>query len=355
MRVLNSDSVTPAWMSKQLQRAGFDVEVASFEVAPIGTGQIGKCLRYTLTFDRDDPRAPRSLVGKFASDDANSRAAGVQFGNFIKEVRFYQELQPRLSIATPRCFYADIEGEGPDCAILLEDLAPRVQGDQLKGTSVDIARSAVLELVGLHAPTWCDPSLRGVDWLGEPDPAIGAETRALYASLMPGFLERFGPALAQDEAEILSAAGQTNGPLFGGLPEPFSVVHVDYRLDNLLIDEGAVPPDVVAVDWQSLTLGRPLADVAYFLGAGLLPEVRRASERGIFQDYHRLLTDAGVSGYGFDACWDDYVRGSFAGFGVTVIASMMVQRTERGDAMFTAMAQRHARHAIDLGAERFLG
>ena len=40
---------------------------------------------------------------------------------------------------------------------------------------------------------------------------------------------------------------------------------------------------------------------------------------------------------------------------VTVIASMLVQQTERGDEMFTAMARRHSRHALDLGSAEFLG
>ena len=34
--------------------------------------------------------------------------------------------------------------------------------------------------------------------------------------------------------------------------------------------------------------------------------------------------------------------------GVAVAASMLVERTERGDQMFMAMAHRHARHALDL-------
>lgn len=32
----------------------------------------------------------------------------------------------------------------------------------------------------------------------------------------------------------------------------------------------------------------------------------------------------------------------------------LVQQTERGDAMFVAMARRHARHALDLGSAEFL-
>ena len=95
-------------------------------------------------------------------------------------------------------------------------------------------------------------------------------------------------------------------------------------------------------------------DVAYFMGAGLLPETRREVEVDILRDYHAALQQAGVEDYDWEQCWTDYRKGSFSGFGVTVIASMIVERTERGDEMFTTMARRYARHAIDLGADEFL-
>ena len=139
---------------------------ADFTRTQIGTGQIGKCIRFALELDGDDPTAPRSLVGKFPSDDPTSRATGVALKNYIKEVSFYRTMQKRVSISTPRCYYAEIEGEGPNFALLLEDLSPARQGDQLAGCSADVARAAVLELVGLHAPSWCDESLLGIDWLG---------------------------------------------------------------------------------------------------------------------------------------------------------------------------------------------
>lgn len=145
------------------------------------------------------------------------------------------------------------------------------------------------------------------------------------------------------------------GPLFSGLQSPYALVHVDYRLDNLLIDSRERPPTIAVVDWQSITLGSPLSDVAYFLGAGMLPERRRPVEQGIVGAYHRALGEHGVGDYPWDRCWMDYRRGSFAGFGVTVIASMLVQQTPRGDDMFTVMARRHSRHALDLGAAEFLG
>ena len=66
------------------------------------------------------------------------------------------------------------------------------------------------------------------------------------------------------------------------------------------------------------------------------------------------LGEAGIRDYAWERCWQDYRRGTFSGFAVTIIAAVMVQQTERGDDMFVAMASRHARHAIDLGAGELL-
>jgi aminoglycoside phosphotransferase (APT) family kinase protein len=219
---------------------------------------------------------------------------------------------------------------------------------------VDVARAAVLELVGLQAPSWCDESLKGYDWLytlQEPD----LTTHMLYAQLLPGFLERYGDRLADDERAIIARVAESpESPLFAPSEHPFCLEHVDYRLDNMLIDTRQSPPKVTVVDWQSLRLGPPMNDVAYFLGAGLLPEDRRPAEERIVRDYHRALAAAGVEDYQWEQCWTDYRKGTFSGFGVTVIASMIVQQTERGDEMFTVMAQRHARHALDHDAAEFL-
>jgi aminoglycoside/choline kinase family phosphotransferase len=260
-----------------------------------------------------------------------------------------------VRIRTPRCYYADIDGEGPDFALLLEDLRPATQGDQLAGCTPDVARAAVLELVGLHAPRWCDASLRGVGWLGESGEAGAEAFCGIYRQLLGPFFDRYGARLEPDERAIIEAVGDApHGPLFSPTREPFSLIHVDYRLDNLLFDRRFDPPRVAVVDWQSITLGPPLNDVAYFLGAGLLPEARRPVEAAIVREYHAALRAASVAGYDWARCWNDYRRGTFAGFGVTVIASMMVQQTERGDEMFTAMARRHAQHALDLAAAEFL-
>ncbi len=350
------DEVTADWLSESLRGHGHDVAVVGFSSSDIGTGQLGRCIRYVLDLDGAPSaidRAPKSLVGKFPSDDPASRQTGVMLRNYIREVRFYQEVQERLSVNTPKCYYAEIEGEGPLFALLLSDLAPARQGDQIEGCSEQVAAAAVDELTGLHAPTWNDTSLLELDWLGAANTASLSENRERYRTLLPGFLERYGHSLERDARDILASYADSDLWIEGD-PSPFSLVHIDYRLDNLLIDDRSDPPRVTVVDWQSLTKGRPLGDVAYFIGGGMHAEPRRRVEQELVRNYHSRLLASGIDDYPFEHCWDDYRRGCFTGFAVTVVASMLVQETERGHQMFTVMAQRHTRHALDLDAGALL-
>ena len=350
-----ADEVSAEWLTDCLRSAGHErARVRGFEAARVGTGQIGKCIRYTLDLASPEDGVPRTLVGKFPSDDPLSQQTGVDLGNYRREVEFYRQLASRLTIRTPRCYFAEIEGEGPHFALLLADAAPAEPGNQLTGCDEAVARAAVLELAGLHGPTWNDPTICGVDWISEPSMETIEKHRGWYQSLLPGFLDRYASRLEADSRRIIERVAASSGHPFNGRPDPFALTHVDYRLDNMLIDDHHSPPTVTVVDWQSVTVGAPLNDVAYFLGAGLLPEARRACEESIVREYHQRLLAAGVESYPWVDCWTDYRRGTFAGFLVTVIASMIVQETPRGNEMFIAMAQRHSRHAIDLDAEEYL-
>lgn len=355
MTIPAHDDIDRIWLTDRLREAGHRrAEVVSFRKQQIGTGQIGDCYRYDLELTGADENTPESLVGKFPSADPVSRATGVQLRNYYREVQFYRTLAPGLGIRVPRCYYAEILGEGPEFVLLLEDMRPAEQGDQLAGCDAAVARAAVGELVGLQAPSWCRGELKDFDWLAADELSRSAVTE-LYAQLLPGFIERYGHALAADEADIISRVGRSpECPLFQPATEPFCLEHVDYRLDNMLIDGRCSPPAVTVVDWQSVRIGKPMNDVAYFLGAGMIPEARREVEEALVRAHHTNLQAAGVSGYSWERCWEDYRQGSFAGFGVTVIASMIVGQTTRGDEMFISMARRHARHALDLGAVEFL-
>lgn len=127
-------------------------------------------------------------------------------------------------------------------------------------------------------------------------------------------------------------------------------MHGDYRIDNMLFDPAPGGRPLTVVDWQTVRLGLGPSDVAYFMGNAFEPEVRRSCERALVERYHRALGGYDIDGYSFDECWDDYRRSSYASLMMAVFASMMVGRTDRGDAMFMAMANRSAVMAADLDA-----
>lgn len=94
--------------------------------------------------------------------------------------------------------------------------------------------------------------------------------------------------------------------------------------------------------------------MAYFIGAGRLVDDRRVHEGALVRQYHADLLAAGVTGYGWEECWTDYREGTSAGLLMAVGASMLVERTERGDEMFMVMASRHSHHVLDLDAAELI-
>jgi hypothetical protein len=85
--------------------------------------------------------------------------------------------------------------------------------------------------------------------------------------------------------------------------------------------------------------------------AGLLPDDRRTHEVELVRLYGDGMAALGVDIDG-DELWAQYRFFTMGGVIMAVIASMIVQQTERGDDMFIAMASRHGRHALDLDAEQ---
>jgi hypothetical protein len=349
------EALTAAWLTDALTRTGQlgRGEVREASVRPLGTGQMCDSVRVTLTYDRPSD-APASLIAKLPAADSTSRATARALRSYEKEVRFYQHLAPRLPMRTPIAYYADIDVADADFVLLLEDLAPAQQGDQLAGCTPEVAELALTELVGLHAPRWDDPALLDLDWLhGDPD-----ASRAFMVTLLPTLWDGFRERYVADLPQHVHQAGE---PLFDHIeaylastPGARTIVHGDYRLDNLLLDPTPGGTPIAVVDWQTCAAGSGPQDVAYFIGAGLREQDRRAVESELVERYHRDLVAAGVEAYPWDRCWSDYRRGSWAGLVMAVAASMLVERTDRGDQMFLTMASRHARHALDLDAREFV-
>jgi len=341
------EDLTPEWLTAALRSGGLDVTVASVDHRPVGTGQMAESHRLTLNYDADADAGPATVVAKVPAQGPESRAAGAA-GGYANEVGFYRDLAHTVTIRVPECHYAAIGSDLGRFVLVLEDLAPAEQGDQLAGCTVEQAGAAVETLAGLHGPRWCDPTLFDVTWLQRVTPETSFFLGELMRSATDGFVDRYRGRMSGDDIDTLQAFAAVTHDWLAARPERFGLVHGDYRLDNLLFGTAAGGSPAAAVDWQTLGVGLPARDLAYFLGNGLLPEDRRAHERALVERYHTALVAQGVEGHSLDECWEDYCLGHGQGPLITVLGAMHVEQTDRGDDMFMAMISRSGQALRDL-------
>ena len=345
------DQVTAEWLTMALQKAAVlapEARVVSFERAPIGTGQMADTVRFSVTYDRAGA-GPASVVGKFASADDQSRATGLALRSYEIEVRFYNEVAERVTARLPATYVAEVDPETGWFTLLLEDVVGATQGDQIEACDVDTAAAVLEEMAGLHAPCWDAAELGRLEWLDRETPESDQLLAGLMSMLAPGFLERYADTMTPEHQEVCRVFAQRI-PLWGDLRRagPRTASHGDFRLDNLLFQPGNPRP--VVVDWQTVSWSAGSGDVAYFIGGCLSVEDRRAHERDLLAHYHDALCRQGVRGYSLEQLQADVRRDTYFGIRIGMVASMLVQRTERGDLMFLTSVSRHAQHVLDADA-----
>ena len=351
------EELSPTWLTQLLARYGIDAPVAALSHRRIGTGQIGQNHRYSITYN--DPvaaaaaGAPASLVGKFVSPDPTSRSTGLMMGIYAKEATFYQELAPLLAgkMRTARTWAAEFDASREATLVLMEDLSPAVQGDQMEACSVATTELAIEQLAGLHSTFWEHEVLNNAEvFPSHSDPTRAMILGHLMTQYWPMFVERYHDRLTPEMIDLgahLTAGVESWVQTRTG---PLTLIHNDYRADNLMVGDGWT----VAVDWQTVSVGFGGSDLGYFLGASLLPNDRRAHQERLIDRWHSLLLHNGVRAYGRDTAWDDYRNGQFSGVITAVVSSMITQRTDRGDEMFWAMAGRHLETALETDAASLL-
>ncbi len=335
------DKITPTWLGNVL-----DCEVTTVETSPIGTGQMADSYRVSYTSGGEH----RTVVAKLPPAKLEVRVMGAS--GYLKELQFYRDIAATVDMRTPACLHRESNDDASEFCLLLEDLAPGEQGNQMAGCTVAQAETAVDNLAGLHGPRWNDKSLLDHDWLAMTDADTANFLELLMQGSGPGFIDRYDDRLSDIDRSVINdfvgvtAAWSLRAPTFG-------IVHGDYRLDNLLFASDAGGYPVAAVDWQTVGLGSPVRDLGYFLGNSLTIEDRRASEEALVRRYYDAIQayagpDNDIDAYDFEQCWLDYRAGHFQGTLVTVLGAMHAERTDRGDEMFMAMISRSSQAIVDL-------
>jgi hypothetical protein len=353
---LEPAAVGPDWLTERLRAAAVLRDARVTEVTSrvaVGVGMLGDSIRFTVEYDRNEG-APASFVGKFACADPVSRQTGKDYGLYEREVGFYRAVAHTVAIRTPVCHFAEYDAVDGAFALLMEDLAPARQGNQLTGCDLADARLAMEQAAALHGPRWNDPTLADHPFLnltGAGEGVINA-----FPQCIAEFHRRYDGVLEPEYMEVCDRyADLVARRLPPPTPRNTTLTHGDFRLDNMLFDAKGGAAPLVTLDWQSPAIGVGAVDVAYFLGMALPIELRRANERALLEHYLAALRGHGVRDYSYDELYDDYRRTLLSGVSTAIFASASTKRTERGDQMFLAMARGGCAQAIDAEALALAG
>lgn len=340
--------LTADWLTQALPLPE-GASVTSFTTTTVGTGQMADTVRINVQYDPEGC-GPATVIGKFASSDPNSRAASRLVRCYEIEVSIYSELAPLPGV--PAHYFAAWDQESDSFTLLLADMSPCSQGDDIASCDLEVAAAAMRRLATLHAFAWEKPEHAAKEWLNRATPENIANVTGIITMMAAPFVERFDQHLAPEHKALIERIMPQVAAIVGSYDGPRTLTHGDYRLDNMLFPQGSNIPTIV--DWQTAAWSAPAADVALFVGGSLTTESRRRHWAELLDIYHQALVDEGVTSYRREQLEHDVRLASFGGATMAVASAILVVQTERGDAMFAELFRRHAQHVLDVDAESLL-
>ncbi|WP_162526116.1 MULTISPECIES: phosphotransferase [unclassified Mycobacteroides] len=315
--------VRPEWVATALGLRPADVERVTVADEHHGTAS-----RALLSIEYREPgMGPATVFLKFAPTAFVGRLFMNALGLGEREVDVYRTIPGELPGIAPKSYVAQWDRRRGRGILLIEDLAARgCRLDDVRAGCAPADASRVLAtLAALHAHYWNSPRFHG-DLRGLVN---SSAHHAIAHQVKVAGLKRAIDIVPQDvqrAARLLVEHGDAVDAFWGSLAS--TLTHGDTHLGNAYFN-----PDGSAgfFDWQVASEGPAIRDVAYFLNSSLPPDVARAHERDLLDEYRRQLAQCGGPDLGSGELWDLY-RATATHFYVgAVVTAAFGDRLQAGD------------------------
>lgn len=249
------DGLDAAWFTEMFRAGGHLTDEQSVVTTAAtrigeGSGMASLLWRFELTYDAPHGQsvgAPSSVIVKLATDDPH-RLFIMQTAKFYaREVRFYNELAADAPVRVPRCWHAAIDPDTSMFVLVLEDVGPLRHVDQLVGCGFDDAVAALRTLARFQARWWGrDLSDLATTFVPMDDPFNQFVVPVLHQQGWPAARDARPDLWPADVSAFLDGFVAKVPAILEGLMGPNTLIHNDYRVDNLLWDGD----DIVVLDFQ---------------------------------------------------------------------------------------------------------
>jgi hypothetical protein len=353
------DDIDPAWLTAVLRSSTLDADcsVERFSVETIGTGigLMGLLYRLTVEYHTDAAGAPATVIVKLPVLLDETRQVSAAYRLYEKEVAFYRSLAPQSALKTPHVYLAVHDPDTDDFVLVMEDIGHLRTADQVAGCAPDDAAAAMVALARHHASFWNDPRFVGDDLAWLPfgsDAPIPEGVQQCFANYWEDFVEFMGDELMPEIRALGEWVPRAARELLS-VPDghPITVVHGDYRLDNLFFDERR---EVTAIDWQIVFKGAGGYDFGYFVSQSLTVENQHEHIHSLAQIYLEALRAAGIT-YPEDQFWLDVRRTVLFCLTYPVQVMALDLTDPRAAALVRALAKRASNAIIEMGALDLVG
>jgi hypothetical protein len=347
------DDIDASWLTEALaSRCGNAAAVESFSVEAIGVGVGLMGLLYRVSLQYRDRKAdlPDTVIVKLPVLIDATRQVALAYRFYEKEVAFYRELASQTTMNTPEIYFGAHDLTTDNFVLVMEDVGRLRAADQVAGCGRDDARAAVVALARHHASFWED-SRFGTDALAWLPFASDAPTPEGVQQGFDNYWEPFVEFMGDDLVSEVRAVGEwlpgaAQELLSAPQGRPVTLMHGDYRLDNLLFDDERA---VTAIDWQITCKGVGGFDFAYFVSQSLTVEGRRAYIDELAEAYLATLGDLGIE-YAADDFWADVRRSLLFCLAYPVQAVALDLSDPRAASLVHEMARRASSAIVEVGA-----
>jgi len=289
------EEISPEWLTGALQERHPGAQVSAVEVFD-RVEVTNAHARLNIVYEHP-AGAPASMFCKLLpTDERRAAIANTRMGS--KEVRFYQDLAPRLELRVPIIHAAVCDPGDESFVLLMEDLVSTgcTVSNGTWGVDADGAAAALTGLAELHA-RFEDPARRAAEAPWVPEPTFGST----YGSVMLRYgidhhRDRLSDAFASI-AEMYIDHGRALFELWTRGPK--TIIHGDTHIGNLFFDHGTIG----FLDWGLINVNTPMREVSYFLSMAMNIDDRRGNERDLVRHYLDARRSFGAGHIAFDDAW----------------------------------------------------
>lgn len=352
---LRPNDITNEWLTVALQSGGHlssGASVTGMQRRPVGegVGMLGLIEVVTPTYSGGAGKAPKSVVVKYPTENEANLVVATTFNVYQREVLFCQRVAPKAGMRVPKVYFSAFNGE-TSFIIVMEDLSEYTMGDQVEGCSIARAEVAVRELGMLHASFWEKVDTPEFEFLPYHFPGIHSDAmlggaRAGWDNMVSIFGDLISDEIKSNKDRLLDTVPKMQQWL---VQHPYTLIHGDFRMDNLMFGTKAEHSALAAIDFQGALRCKGIQDVAYLLSHNMDVKECRAHEQRLVELWRSTLEANGVKGYTTEQAWDDYKRAVlYLWVYVAVIAGTLDPSNERGKAFMSAMVSRSSAAIRDL-------